>query len=54
MIIGLDSFSILFLYFGILRLISVFQATAMLKFANLQHYPPPPFAKFIGSLMRLV
>ena len=30
-----------------------FQTTAMLKFANSQHYPPAPFAKFIGSLMRL-
>ena len=25
----------------------------MLKFANSQHYPPAPFAKFIGSLIRL-
>ena len=24
----------------------------MLKFANSQHYPPAPFARFIGSLMR--
>ena len=38
MIIRLDSFSkhIYFKYFGIFRLISVFQATAMLKFANSQ------------------
>ena len=28
------------------RLISVFQTTAMLKFANSQHYPPAPFAKY--------
>ena len=40
-------------YFGIFRLISVFQTTAILKFANSQHYPPAPFAKCIGSLMRL-
>ena len=40
-------------YFGIFRLISVFQTAAMLKFANSQHYPLAPFAKFIGSLMRL-
>ena len=54
MIIRLDSFSKQILnIFGIFRLISVFQTTAMLKFANSQHYPPAPFAKFIGSLMRL-
>ena len=38
---------------GIFRLLSVFQTTAMLKFAISQHYPPAPFARFIGSLMRL-
>ena len=42
-----------FKYFGIFRLISVFQTTAMLKFANSQHYTLAPFAKFIGSLIRL-
>ena len=42
-----------FEYFGIFRLISVFQTTAMIKFANSQHYHPAPFAIFIGSLMRL-
>ena len=54
MIIRLDSFSkhFFFKYFGI-RLISVFRTTAILKFANSQHYPPAPFAIFIGSLMRL-
>ena len=52
MIILLDSFSKQFLnILGIVRLISVFQTTAMLKFANSQYYPP--FARFIGSLMRL-
>ena len=54
MIICLDSFSKQnFKYLGIFRLISVFQMTAMLKFANSQHYPLAPFAKFLGSLMRL-
>ena len=54
MIIRLNSFSKqIFKYFGIFRLISVFQTTALLKFANSQHYPPAPFAKFIGSLMSL-
>ena len=54
MIIRLDSFSKqIFKYFGIIRLISVFQTIAMLKFANSQHYTPAPFAIFIGSLMRL-
>ena len=49
MIILLDSFSKQFLnVLGIFRLIP-----AMLKFANSQHYPPAPFARFIGSLMRL-
>ena len=42
-----------FKYMGIFRLISVFQTTAMLKVANSQHYPPAPFARFIGSLMML-
>ena len=41
------------IYLGIFRLISVFQTTAMLKFANSLHYPPAPFARFLGSLMRL-
>ena len=52
MIIRLDSFSkqILNSFF---LLISVLQTTAMLKFANSQHYPPALFARFIGSLMRL-
>ena len=54
MIIRLDSFpKQIFKYFGIFRLISVFQMTAMLKFANSQHCPLASFAKFIGSLMRL-
>ena len=53
MIIRLDSSSKqIFKYFGIFRLISVFQTTAILNFANKQHYPPVPFARFIGSLMR--
>ena len=54
MIIRLDSFSkqilILLVYFVLYQ---SFQRTAMLKFANSQHYPPAPFAKLIGSLMRL-
>ena len=54
MIIRLDSFSKQFFkYLGIFRLISVFQTTAMLKFANSQHYPPAPFSRFMGSLKRL-
>ena len=53
-IIRLDSFSKqIFKYFGIFQLISAFQTTAILKFANSQHYPPAPFARFIGSLMWL-
>ena len=39
-----------FKYFGIFRPISFFQTTAVLKFANSQHFPLTPFAKFIGSL----
>ena len=51
MIICLDSFLNKSIYSGIFRLISVFQTTAMLKFANSQHYSPALFARFIGSLM---
>ena len=40
-------------YFGIFRLISVFETTAMLKFSNIQYFPLAPFARFKGSLMRL-
>ena len=32
-------------YFGIFRLISVFETTAMLKLANLQYFPLAPFAR---------
>ena len=32
---------------------SVFETTAMLKFSNIQYFPLAPFARFIGSLMRL-
>ena len=54
MIICLDLFSKPILNnCGIFRLVLVFQTTAMLKFANSQHYPPAPFSRFIGSLMRL-
>ena len=54
MIICLDSFSKQnFKYLGISRLISVFQMTAMLKFANSQHNQLAPFAKFLGSMIRL-
>ena len=53
MTILLDSFSKQFLnILGIFRLISVFQMTAMLKFANSLYYPPAPFTRFIWSLMR--
>ena len=38
--------------FGIFRLISVFETTAMLKFANLQYFPLVPFVRSIGSLMK--
>ena len=51
MIIRLDSFSKQIL--NILVYFVLYQTTAMLKFANSQHYPPAPFAKFIGSLMML-
>ena len=42
-----------FIYFGTFRLISVFETTAMLKNANLQYFPLAPFARSIGSLMKL-
>ena len=38
---------------GIFRIISVFETTAMLKIANLQYFSLAPFARSIGSLMRL-
>ena len=41
-------------YFGIFRLKTVFETTAMLKFSNIQYFPLAPFARFIGSLMRLI
>ena len=41
-------------YFGIFRLISVFETTAMLKLSNIQYFSLAPFARFIGSLMRLI
>ena len=47
------SLSLPYNYFGIFRLISVFETTAMLKFSNIQYFPLAPFARFIGSLMRL-
>ena len=54
MTIRLDSYSKqIFEYFGIFRLISVLETTAILKFANSQHYFSAPFARVIGSLMRL-
>ena len=40
-------------YFGIFRPLSVFETTAILKLANSQYFPMAPFARFIGSLMRL-
>ena len=55
MIICLDSFSkqilSIWVYFDLYQ--SIDQTTDMLKIANSQHYPPAPFARFIGSLMRL-
>ena len=53
MIIRLDSFSKQILNILVYFVLSVFQTTALLKFTNSQHYPLAPFAKFIGSLMRL-
>ena len=54
LIIRLDSFSKQFFnFFGIFRLITVFETTAMLKIANLQYFPLAPFARSVGSLMRL-
>ena len=53
LIIRLDSFLKKMKYFGIFRLISVFETTAILKIANLQYIPPALFARSIGSLMRL-
>ena len=54
MIMRLDSFSkqilIILVYFVLYQ---SFRRAAMLKTANSQHYPPVPFAIFIGSLMRL-
>ena len=34
-------------------LISVFETTALLNLSNIQYFPLAPFARFIGSLMRL-
>ena len=38
--------------FGIFRLISVLETTAMLKIANLQYVPLVLFVRSIGSLMK--
>ena len=40
-------------YFGMFRLIIVFETTALLKIAKLQYFPLAPFARSVGSLMRL-
>ena len=51
MIIHLVSFSKQI--FNILVYFVLYQSFRRLSFANSQHYPPAPFAEFIGSLMRL-
>ena len=52
MIIRLDSFSKQILNFWYVSFYISLSDDCLLKFANSQHYPPAPFAKFIGSLMR--